>query len=118
MRPRLAASPQRTPVLARPRKRRVRARRPAGTSRPGRPFAAPPARVPSVVKMSMMLVPRRTMAEARVPFLRMSGRWLAELGFAIGAPVYVQVEPGRVILTNTKPGDTSDETAAESSAGA
>ena len=52
----------------------------------------------------MKLVPRRSMEEARVPILRMSGRWLAEHGFPIGARVYVQVEQGRVILTTTKPG--------------
>ena len=31
----------------------------------------------------------------------MSGRWLAAHGFKIGEPVYVTVEQGGVILTNT-----------------
>lgn len=38
------------------------------------------------------------MAEARVPYLRMSGRWLEERGFAIGSAVQVRVEHGRVTL--------------------
>ena len=54
--------------------------------------------------MTMRLVPRSsTMEETRVPYLRMSGRWLAAHGFRIGDPVYVTVKQGRVILTNTPP---------------
>ncbi|HYC92874.1 MAG TPA: SymE family type I addiction module toxin [Thermoanaerobaculia bacterium] len=41
---------------------------------------------------------RRTLAEAVVPYLRMSGRWLEEHGFAIGSDVQVVVEHGRVTL--------------------
>jgi hypothetical protein len=37
---------------------------------------------------------RRTLAEAVVPYMRMSGWWLAEHGFAIGSGVQVLVEPG------------------------
>jgi hypothetical protein len=36
---------------------------------------------------------RRTLPEAVVPYLRMSGRWLEEHGFAIGSGVRVLVEP-------------------------
>ena len=32
------------------------------------------------------------------PFLRLQGRWLDAAGFAIGANVRVQVEPGRLVL--------------------
>jgi len=32
------------------------------------------------------------------PFLRLQGRWLDAAGFAIGADVHVQVEPGRLVL--------------------
>ena len=54
--------------------------------------------------MTMRLVPRSsTTEEARVPYLCMSGRWLAAHGFRIGEPVYVTVEQGRVTLTNTPP---------------
>jgi len=54
--------------------------------------------------MTMRLIPRSsTMEESRVPYLRMSGRWLAAHGFKIGEPVYVTVEQGRVILTITPP---------------
>jgi len=40
------------------------------------------------------------MPEAIVPYLRMSGRWLAEHGFAVGSHVQVIVEPGRVTLVS------------------
>lgn len=104
MRSRLTAALQQLPVLARPRRRRVRlsertAPRGDGARQP-RPW-----RSPHVLTMTMRLVPRSsTMEEARVPYLRMSGRWLAAAhGFRIGQPVYVTVEQGRVILTNTPP---------------
>ena len=102
MRSRLTAALQR-PVLARPRRRRVRVsrrttRRVDGARKP-RPW-----RSPHVLTMTMRLVLRNsTMEETRVPYLRMSGRWLAAHGFRIGEPVYVTVEQGRVILTNTPP---------------
>lgn len=38
------------------------------------------------------------LSEAVVPYLRMSGRWLEEHGFAIGSGVQVVVERGRVTL--------------------
>lgn len=88
---------RRLPVLARPRRRRVRksiARRPA---RPREPQPRP-ARVPYVLTLTSRLVPRLTMEEARVPYLRMSGRWLEEHGFTIGSAVQVRVEHGRVTL--------------------
>jgi Toxin SymE, type I toxin-antitoxin system len=33
-----------------------------------------------------------------MPFLRLQGRWLDAAGFAVGAAVHVQVEPGRLVL--------------------
>jgi hypothetical protein len=46
--------------------------------------------------MTMSLVQRTsTTEEVRVPYLRMSGRWLAAHGFRIGEPAYVTVEHGR-----------------------
>lgn len=41
--------------------------------------------------------------ETKVPYLRMSGRWLKECGFEIGARVYLTVENGRLIVTNVDP---------------
>jgi hypothetical protein len=41
--------------------------------------------------------------EAKVPYLRMSGRWLKECGFEIGARVYPKVEHGRLIVKNVDP---------------
>ncbi|MGN6186719.1 MAG: SymE family type I addiction module toxin [Thermoanaerobaculia bacterium] len=103
MRSRLAATLQQLPVLARPRRRRVRAVKRATTRAAERTRKPRPWRSPHVLTMTMRLVPRSTMEEARVPYLRMSGRWLAAHGFKIGERVYVTVEQGRVILTNTPP---------------
>ena len=103
MRSRRAALLQQLPVLARPRRRRVRVSR-RTTRRADGARKPPPWRSPHVLTMTMRLAPRSsTMEEARVPYLRMSGRWLAAHGFRIGEPVYVTVEQGRVILTNTPP---------------
>ena len=93
---RLFKALRRLPVLARPRRRRVRkAIAPAPAPREPQPR---PARVPYFLTLTTRLVPRRTMEEARVPYLRMSGRWLEEHGFAIGSAVRVLVEQGRVTL--------------------
>ena len=35
----------------------------------------------------------------QVPYLRVSGRWLAQLGFARGSRVIISGEPGRLVLT-------------------
>jgi Toxin SymE, type I toxin-antitoxin system len=35
---------------------------------------------------------------APMPFLRLQGRWLDRAGFAVGADVRVQVEPGRLVV--------------------
>jgi hypothetical protein len=109
MRSRLVAALQQLPVLARPRRRRVRVSkrttRHAECARKPRPW-----RSPRVLTMTMRLVPRSsTMEETRVPYLRMSGRWLAAHGFRIGEPVYVTVEQGRVILTNTPPANEASD---------
>lgn len=104
MRTRLAAALQQLPVLAR-RRRRVRVSKRA-TPRAVGARKPRPWRSPHVLTMTMRLVPcSSTMEEARVPYLRMSGHWLAAHGFRIGEPVYVTVEQGRVILTNTPPAD-------------
>jgi toxic protein SymE len=44
----------------------------------------------------------------RVPFLRVSGRWLEQCGFAIGARYYITVAQGKLMLTLAEP-DGSDE---------
>jgi toxic protein SymE len=48
----------------------------------------------------------------RVPFLRVSGRWLEQCGFAIGARYHVTVAQGKLLLTLAEP-DGSDEPLAE-----
>jgi hypothetical protein len=48
----------------------------------------------------------------RVPFLRVSGRWLEQCGFAIGARYYVTVAQGKLMLTLAAPAG-SDEPMAE-----
>ena len=57
-----------------------------------------PARAPYVLTLSSRRIARRTLPEVVVPYLRMSGRWLEEHGFAIGSGVQVVIEYGRVTL--------------------
>ena len=45
--------------------------------------------------------PRRPLPP--VPYLRMQGRWLEEMGFAIGTKIGVQVMPGRLVLEVIEP---------------
>jgi len=33
-----------------------------------------------------------------VPFVRLSGKWLRELGFAVGERIEVEASPGRLVL--------------------
>jgi len=41
--------------------------------------------------------------ETRVPYLRLSGRWLEEIGFAIGTRIYLKAERGKLIVTSEDP---------------
>lgn len=94
---RLSDAIRRLPALTRPRRRRVR----KPIERPGEARQEPqprPARAPYVLTLSSRRIVRRTLPEAVVPYLRMSGRWLEEHGFAIGSGVQVVIEYGRVIL--------------------
>jgi toxic protein SymE len=52
-------------------------------------------------------------AEPFVPFVRMSGRWLAELGFRAGAEVRVRAEPGRLVLTTAPAAAVAEPAAGE-----
>ena len=79
-------------VLSSERRRRARKQRAARRNKPRS------ARAPHRLTLSSRRIPRRTMPEAVVPYLRMSGRWLEEHGFAIGADVQVLVEQSRVTL--------------------
>lgn len=40
----------------------------------------------------------RHLPSAPMPFLRLRGRWLDQAGFAIGAPVRVEVSAGRLVV--------------------
>jgi len=64
--------------------------------------------------VSMLLRQRssRQSGHDRVPFLRVSGRWLEQCGFAIGARYNVTAAPGKLMLTLAEP-DESDEQTAE-----
>jgi len=87
----------RLPALSRPRRRRVR--KPMDRPVEARKEAQPrPARAPYVLTLSSRRIVRRTLPEAVVPYLSMSGRWLEEHGFAIGSGVQVVVERRRVTL--------------------
>ena len=85
------------------RARRPRARKPVKRMAARRKKSRP-ARAPQVLTLSSRRIPRRTMPEAVVPYLRMSGRWLEEHGFAIGANVQVVVEQSRVTLISRQEG--------------
>jgi hypothetical protein len=94
---RLSDAIRRLPAFSRPRRRRVRKL----VERPGVAGNEPqtrPARPPYALTLSARRIARRTLPEAVVPYLRMSGRWLEEHGFAIGSGVQVLVERGRVTL--------------------
>lgn len=85
--------------------RRARRRRPCKPVKRGAARRKKrPARAPQVVTLSSRRITRRTMPEAVVPYLRLSGRWLAEHGFAIGANVQVVVEQSRVTLISRQEG--------------
>ena len=88
---------RRLPALTRPRPRRVRKaiEQPTAACKEAQPR---PARAPYVLTLSSRRITRRTLPEAVVPYLRMSGRWLEEHGFTIGSGVQVVVEHGRVTL--------------------
>ena len=55
--------------------------------------------------VSRLCEPRRTRSVHRhrpdrvVPFLRLRGRWLEELGFEAGETVRVETAPGRLVIT-------------------
>jgi hypothetical protein len=94
---RLSDAVRRLPVLSRPRRRRVA--KVTDQAVAARKEAQPrPARTPYVLTLSARRIARRNLPDAVVPYLRMSGRWLEEHGFAIGSGVQVVVERGRVTL--------------------
>ena len=96
---RISDAIRRLPVLSRPPRRRLRKplARPAGVRNAPLPR---PARAPYILTLSGRRRVRRNLPEAVVPYLRMSGRWLEEHGFNIGADVQVLVEPGRITLVS------------------
>lgn|ERR1051325_2357608 len=90
---------RRHPALSRIRQRRSRKQvgpRPAPSAEP----KPRPARVPQTLTMTTRRINRDSEPTAVVPYLRMSGRWLEECGFAIGAGVQVIAERGRIVLTS------------------
>ena len=58
-------------------------------------------------KYSISSIYRRGSAsDGRVAYLRMSGRWLEQLGFARGARVLVTAEHGKLVVTLAPPSAT------------
>lgn len=96
---RLSDAIRRLPALSRPRRRRVRKLVERPIVAHNEPQARP-ARPPYALTLSARRIARRTLPETVVPYLRMSGRWLEEHGFAIGSGVEVLVERGRVTLVS------------------
>ena len=47
--------------------------------------------------------PRALRSPTRTPFVRLSGRWLERMGFAIGTAVRVHVAPKRLVLEVIEP---------------
>lgn len=47
--------------------------------------------------------PRPLHSPTRTPFVRLSGRWLERMGFAIGTAVRVHVAPKRLVLEVIEP---------------
>jgi hypothetical protein len=88
---------RRLPALSRPRRRRIRKPIERPVAARNEPLARP-ARPPYALTLSARRIVRRTLPETVVPYLRMSGRWLEEHGFAIGSGVKVLIERGRVTL--------------------
>ena len=43
-----------------------------------------------------------------VPFVRLSGRWLRELGFAVGERIEVEASPGRLVLRAAPAGEVAE----------
>jgi len=99
MRSHILEALSRHPALSRPRRRRVRKQVPVSARRAGEPQPRP-AHAPNMLKLASRRLSRRTMPEAIVPYLRMSGRWLEEHGFMVGSYVQVLVEHGRVTLVS------------------
>ena len=60
------------------------------------------------VSMLLRQQSSRRSGHDRVPFLRVSGRWLEQCGFAIGTRYYVTVAHGKLTLTLAEP-DRSEE---------
>lgn len=88
------------PVLARARHRRTRVRKPSAAPRVAVPPQLPEARTPTRITVSARFFHRVRFPGAHVPYLRLSGRWLEERGFTIGATIAVHIEEGRLVLTN------------------
>jgi hypothetical protein len=62
-------------------------------------------------KYSISSIYRRGSAsDGRVAYLRMSGRWLEQLGFARGARVLVTAEHGKLVVTLAPPTATKEAT--------
>ena len=99
---RLSDAVRRLPALSRPRRRRVR-KASERLVEVRKETQTRPARAPYVLTLSSRRIARRTLPEAVVPYLRMSGRWLEEHGFAIGSGVQVVVEHGCVTLISGAP---------------
>ena len=112
---RLLSALHRHPKLSRPRRRAAAAPQlPAVASQA---VAAPPDPVASGAPAAQAPKPRRTRTPSSVkvasrfrytsgrdgevvPLLRLSGHWLEKHGFNIEGEVYIDVEEGRLILTN------------------
>ncbi|MPT35390.1 MAG: type I addiction module toxin, SymE family [Flavobacterium sp.] len=56
-----------------------------------------------ILKIYPQCYPRRYNEHVNLPLIRLSGRWLEQIGFKIGGHVQVVYESGRMIITKVKP---------------
>jgi len=50
------------------------------------------------MKVRMLTVSAVLAGDKEVPALRLSGQWLAKMGFSLGRKVIVQERPGQIII--------------------
>jgi hypothetical protein len=63
------------------------------------PFQVPSERPRTIKVTTLWRVTARGGRESCVPFIRISGKWLAALGFTANSRVIIKGEPGRLTMT-------------------
>ena len=61
-----------------------------------------------VVTIGSLFRPSSRRGEGRVPYVRLSGYWLQQLGFEVGARLLIAPEQGRLVITIAPPEQIAD----------